>query len=54
MLLNDNCRKSGIEAVVATDFDGTLLRSDHTVSGRSRDTLKKLGEMNILRVIVTG
>jgi len=54
MLLNDNCRKSGIEAVVATDFDGTLLGSDHTVSVRSRDTLKKLGEMNILRVIVTG
>jgi len=53
-MFKDNCRKSGIEAIVATDFDGTLLRSDHTVSDRSRDTLKKLGEMNILRVIVTG
>ncbi|MDA3941651.1 MAG: HAD family hydrolase [Spirochaetia bacterium] len=54
MLLNDKCRLKGIEAVVATDFDGTLLQSDHTVSDRSKDTLSKLGDMNILRVIVTG
>ncbi len=54
MLLKDNCRKIGIEAIVATDFDGTLLRTNHTVSDRSRDTLIQLGKMNILRVIVTG
>ena len=54
MLINDKCRLSGIEAVVATDFDGTLLQSDHTVSSLSRETLTKLGERNILRVIVTG
>lgn len=54
MLLNDKCRLKGIEAVVATDFDGTLLQNDHTVSDLSKDTLSKLGEMNILRVIVTG
>lgn len=54
MRLDDNCRIKGIEAVVATDFDGTLLRSDHTVSNLSKNTLTKLGEMNILRVIVTG
>jgi len=54
MHFKDNCRISGIEAVVATDFDGTLLRSDHTVSDLSKNTLIKLGEMNILRVIVTG
>ncbi len=54
MLLDDKCRLNGIEAVVATDFDGTLLQSDHTVSRLSRETLTKLGELNILRVIVTG
>lgn len=54
MRLDDKCRISGIKAVVATDFDGTLLRDDHTVSDRSKDTLSKLGEMNVLRVIVTG
>lgn len=54
MLLNDECRKSDIKAIVATDFDGTLLQSDYTVSARSKNTLVKLGEMNILRVIVTG
>ncbi len=54
MLLKNDCRKSGIEAIVATDFDGTLLQSDHTVSDRSRDTLTMLGERGILRVIATG
>jgi len=54
MYLDDKCRISGIKAIVATDFDGTLLRDDHTVSIRSKETLIKLGEMNILRVIVTG
>ena len=54
MLLKNDCRKSGIKAIVATDFDGTLLRSDHTVSERSRDTLTTLGERGILRVIATG
>ena len=54
MLLKNDCRKKGIKAIVATDFDGTLLQSDHTVSKRSRDTLTRLGRMNILRVIATG
>ena len=54
MLLENDCRISGIEAIVATDFDGTLLQSDRTVSESSIDTLKKLGEMSILRVIATG
>jgi Cof subfamily protein (haloacid dehalogenase superfamily) len=53
-MLKDDCRISGIEAIVATDFDGTLLQSDHTVSELSKKTLIKLGESNILRVIVTG
>ncbi len=54
MLLKDKCRKRGIRSIVATDFDGTLLQSDHTVSDRSRDTLEMLGEMGVLRVIATG
>ncbi len=54
MVIKNDCRKIGIKAIVATDFDGTLLQSDRTVSERSIDTLKKLGEMNILRVIATG
>jgi Cof subfamily protein (haloacid dehalogenase superfamily) len=54
MFLEGKCKVGGINAVVATDFDGTLLRSDHTVSDRSRDTLEMLGDKNILRVIATG
>lgn len=54
MLFKDECRISNIKAIVATDFDGTLLQSDHTVSAQSKETLTKLGEINILRVIVTG
>ena len=52
--MNNDCRKSDIRAIVATDFDGTLLQSDHTVSERSRNTLAMLGERGILRVIATG
>lgn len=54
MQLKDDCRLGGIEAIVATDFDGTLLQSDCTVSERSIDTLKKLGDRGVLRVIATG
>lgn len=41
-------------AVAATDFDGTLYRSDFTVSEKSLATLENLGRREILRVIVTG
>ncbi len=54
MLVKGDCRKRGIKAIVATDFDGTLLQSDRTVSKRSKDTMVMLGEMGILRVIATG
>ncbi len=54
MVLEDRCRIEGIRAVVATDFDGTLLQSDHTISEKSRKTLEMLGAMGVLRVIATG
>jgi len=37
-----------------TDFDGTLFRSDGTVSGTDIATLEKLGTYGIARVIATG
>lgn len=46
--------KRKVIAIAATDFDGTLYRSDFTISEKNLDTLKMLGEQNILRVIVTG
>jgi len=44
----------GFTAVAATDFDGTLYRTDYTVSEKNTETLLRLGEKGILRVIVTG
>jgi len=40
--------------LVATDLDGTLLRSDGTLSERSRDVLAALDERGVPVVIVTG
>ncbi len=39
--------------LVATDLDGTLLRSDGTVSAYTEDTLKRLDERGVPVVIVT-
>ena len=41
-------------ALFVTDLDGTLLRSDRTASEKDRNTLKRLGEKGIVRVIATG
>jgi len=46
-------RKHEID-MIFTDFDGTLLRSDRTVSKKDYDTLIRLGERGITRVIATG
>ncbi len=43
-----------MKAVVATDFDGTLFRTDGTVSQRNIETLKMLKRRHVLRAIVTG
>jgi len=40
--------------LVATDLDGTLLRSDGTVSPHTRATLSRLAERGIRHVIATG
>ncbi|MFF5185743.1 HAD family hydrolase [Streptomyces sp. NPDC000345] len=40
--------------VVATDLDGTLLRSDLTISAHTRSMLRHLDETGIRHVIVTG
>ncbi|MGP7959685.1 Cof-type HAD-IIB family hydrolase [Sanguibacter sp. A247] len=39
--------------VVATDLDGTLLRSDHSVSHRTRRVLRRLDEAGVRVVFVT-
>jgi Cof subfamily protein (haloacid dehalogenase superfamily) len=40
--------------MVVTDLDGTLLNSDEMVSHSDMQTLKKLGENGVIRVIATG
>ncbi len=40
--------------LVVTDLDGTLLSSGGTLSVENRNTLIRLGEMNIVRVVATG
>ena len=37
-----------------TDFDGTLLRTDRTLADKDLETLQRLGDMNVVRVIATG
>ncbi|MEQ8145806.1 HAD family hydrolase [Streptomyces sp. OP7] len=40
--------------LVATDLDGTLLRDDHTVSGRTRDALAAAAAAGAAHIVVTG
>lgn len=40
--------------LIATDLDGTLLRSDHTVSERTRQALAAAGAAGALHIVVTG
>jgi Cof subfamily protein (haloacid dehalogenase superfamily) len=41
-------------AVVATDLDGTVVRSDGTISARTRDALTRAEEAGAMVVLVTG
>ncbi|MFL6238957.1 MAG: HAD family hydrolase [Actinomycetes bacterium] len=47
-------RPSRLPKVVATDLDGTLLRSDGSVSDRSREALAAAEDAGALVVLVTG
>jgi Cof subfamily protein (haloacid dehalogenase superfamily) len=47
-------RPTSLPKVVATDLDGTLLRSNGTVSERSRQTLAAVEDAGSLVVLVTG
>lgn len=40
--------------LVATDLDGTLLRADRTISGRTRETLARVAASGVQIVLVTG
>ncbi|MEZ0066226.1 HAD superfamily hydrolase (TIGR01484 family) [Streptacidiphilus sp. MAP12-20] len=40
--------------LIATDLDGTLLRTDHTVSARSRAALETAAQAGMRHVVVTG
>ncbi len=40
--------------LVATDLDGTFLRNDHSISKKSLESLRLLGEKQIVRVVATG
>lgn len=46
--------QSGHIGLVATDLDGTLLRSDKSISKADLAMLKHLGEKQIFRVVATG
>ena len=48
MTREKNCR------LVATDLDGTLLRDDKTISARTREALRRVQEVGIALVLVTG
>jgi len=37
-----------------TDFDGTLLRSDRTLSGKDLEALRTLPDHNVIRAVATG
>jgi Cof subfamily protein (haloacid dehalogenase superfamily) len=41
-------------ALVAIDFDGTLLRSDGTISERTAATIRRVGDSGIRVLVVTG
>jgi len=47
-------RKEPHRGLFITDFDGTLLRTDRTLADKDIETLQKLGDKNIVRVIATG
>ena len=40
--------------LVATDLDGTLLGSDHTLKTRDAAALRRLGQLGVVRVVATG
>ena len=40
--------------LVATDLDGTLLGSDHTLGSRDAAALERLGRAGVVRVVATG
>lgn len=46
--------RAGLPRVVATDLDGTLVRSDGTVSAYSRDVLLRVRDAGTEVVVVTG
>ena len=40
--------------VVVSDLDGTLLNSDHRLSARTKDVIKRLSEKGVKFVFATG
>ncbi|WP_300672572.1 HAD family hydrolase [Desulfoluna sp.] len=43
-----------MQRMMITDFDGTLFRSDRTVAEKDMESLRRLGEAGVIRVIATG
>ncbi len=46
--------KHGLVKLVATDLDGTFLKDDKSISIADLESLERLGEMGVLRVVATG
>lgn len=45
---------TSLPAAVATDLDGTIIRSDGTISARTREALRAVEDAGVLVVFVTG
>ena len=43
-----------MRSLFLTDLDGTLLRSDRTIGERTLDSLERLAERQVVRVVATG
>ena len=43
-----------MQRMMITDFDGTLFRNDRTVAKQDLESLRRLGEEGVIRVIATG
>ena len=50
----DDVARSPPVGLIATDLDGTLLGSDHTLGSRDASALRELGEAGVVRVVATG
>ncbi|MFC2097034.1 HAD family hydrolase [Bacteroidota bacterium] len=52
--MNINNNNNNIIRILVSDLDGTLLDNKHHLSQKNKETFRKLGDFNVIRVIATG